>query len=142
MNTKKIISRKQLQAGPLVVLPRTQIAAAENDGTVQQQEFRAYTIQTEGTGTVWLLEQAEQPQMVFQIFTADNEEEFDTIMGKLLGMNERPSYAAGQTNSLALFQGNREHIEITQQNHRQVYDYIGRIQNRAAIWWSLFAPSL
>jgi hypothetical protein len=56
-----------------------------------------------------------------------------------MGMNERPSYSGL---CVALFAGNRDYMEINQQNHRQVYDYIGTIQDQAAQWWNQYGEGL
>ena len=137
--TEKTISKKKLQEAPLVILPRTQLRPST--ATAQRQDFTARCIDIDGT-QFWLLEQTGEPRMVFQVFTAANEQDFDILLGRLLGMNERPSYHQGQTAACVLFVGNRDYIEITQANHRQVYDHIGRIQDRAAAWLHTFGASI
>lgn len=126
---------REIEAGPLVLLPRLQIAAADTaaDGqkNVDLSAFRATTYEIAGRGVFRIIQQAKEPRMLFQLWQAKDEQELDEILGKLLGLHERPSYAGLY---VILFVGNQDYMEITQQNHAEVYRRILHQQEQAARW--------
>ena len=134
------MKKRKIKSTSLALFPRTQLAPVEVAKVeVTEQDFTAKVIHMEGMEDVKTIEQTAPPHMTFQVFTANNEEAFDTILGRLLGMNERPSWTVRGTEWAALlFAGNEDHIDINQQNHRQVYDHIGHIQDKAAAWWTFY----
>lgn len=111
------ISKEQL--GNYVAFPRSQYKGLTEPIDVRQDEFRAIEVKdVPNLGTVTLIEAAESPKRVFQLFRVESEAQFDDYLGKLLGMHETPSYIEGDTSFLLLYQGNRESEEINQLNYR------------------------
>ena len=57
---------------------------------------------------------------------------------KLLGMHHVPSYIAGRTDFMVLFQGCRDNIEINHLNYKDVLRRIHNTQDAATRWWHLY----
>lgn len=134
------ISKERL--GAKVLFPRTQLAGITCDDKnilPKPQDFDVELKHDVPTmGTVKLIVQFESPHLVFQLFETKSEEEFDDYLGKLLGMHESPIYISGRTDFIILFQGNRENMEITQANYKDVIRRIHATRDAAARWWHLY----
>lgn len=140
MEVKKI-SKERL--GAKVLFPRTQLAGLRCDDREQmpaRQDFTLETIQdVPGMGQAHIIVETAAPRMQFQlILTPQGEEQFDDHLGKLLGMHEPPSYIEGRTDFMVLFIGSKDGQDITQENHREVYQRICQRQDQAARWWHLY----
>ena len=135
------LSKEEL--GEKVLFPRTQLQGVSCTGPdialPQLQDFNLERVELpNGRGTAQMIVEQQEPQMAFQLFDGLSEEEFDNHLGTLLGMHDLPSYIAGRTDFMVLFQGARGVIEVTQQNHREVYQRICKTQEQAARWWHLY----
>ena len=139
MEVKKIDKER---LGEKVLFPRTQLAGLtceDKDLMPQRQDFDVELIHdVPKMGTVKLIIQQQSPHMVFQLFETKSEEEFDDYLGKLLGMHQSPIYISGRTDFIVLFQGNREDMEITQANYKDVIRRIHATRDSAARWWHLY----
>lgn len=76
--------------------------------------------------------------MMFQVFRADNVADFDRQLGILLSMQENPIYVSGHLDALLLFQGNHDHISVTQENYSSILQEVHRTRDRAAYWWQAY----
>ena len=128
--------------GDKVLFPRTQLAGLtceDKDLMPQRQDFEVELVNdVPNMGTVKLIVQQQSPHMLFQLFETKSEEQFDDFLGKLLGMHESPIYISGRTDFIVLFQGNREDLEITQANYKDVIRRIHATRDAAARWWHLY----
>lgn len=68
----------------------------------------------------------------------ENSRNMETRKLKLLGMHHVPSYIAGRTDFMVLFQGCRDNIEINQLNYKDVFRRIHNTQDAATRWWHLY----
>lgn len=136
-----IIPKERL--GDKVLFPRTQLKGltCTEEEKPKIEDFKIVTQNVESMGEVTLIEQTAWPKRVFQLFRTESEEKFDDYLGKLLGMHDTPSYIEGRTDFLVLFQGSREHVPLTQKNHREVYLQICKAQDDAARWWHCYGYS-
>lgn len=139
MNIRKFTKE---ELGNKVLFPRTQLkglTCEDKDLMPRRQDFTLETIdEVEGMGGVNVIVQQQEPRMVFQLIETRDEQQFDDYLGKLLGMHDAPSYVEGRTDFMVLFQGSRTGQEITQENHREVYQRICHCQDQAARWWHLY----
>lgn len=139
MEVKKI-NKERL--GEKVLFPRTQLAGLtceDKDLMPQRQDFDVeLKHDVPKMGTVKLIVQQQPPHMVFQLFETKSVEQFDDFLGKLLGMHQSPIYISGRTDFIVLFQGNREDMEITQANYKDVIRRIHATRDAAARWWHLY----
>ena len=103
-----------------------------------KEDFKAVKRDVPNMGEVWLLECQEYPHRTFQVFETTSETQFDDYLAKLRSMHETPSYIDGRTDFMVLFVGSKGHTELTQANHREVYEAICRTQDLACRWWALF----
>ena len=137
---RKKMSKERL--GSKVLFPRTQFKGISIENKEQMPARQDFTIEIKsdvpGMGDVRLIVQTATPRMVFQLFEPKDTEEFDSWLGTLLGMHDQPTYIEGRTDFMVLFQGSRDGQEVTQQNHREVYERICRTQEQAARWWHLY----
>ena len=128
--------------GDKVLFPRTQLAGLtceDKDLMPLRQDFEVEQVNdVPNMGTVKLIVQRQSPHMVFQLFETKSEEQFDDYLGKLLGMHQSPIYVSGRTDFIVLFQGNRENMEITQANYKDVVRRIHDTRDAAARWWHLY----
>lgn len=133
------------ELGTKVLFPRTQLEGLnckDADQMPMRQDFTIETIHNiPGVGEVKIIVQTTDPHMQFQLITADNEAQFDDYLGTLLGMHDLPSYIAGRTDFMVLFQGSKDGQEINQQNHSEVYKAICHAQDQAARWWHLYGKN-
>ena len=128
--------------GDKVLFPRTQLAGLtceDKDLMPLRQDFEVELVNdVPKMGTVKLIVQKQSPHMVFQLFETKSEEQFDDYLSKLLGMHQSPIYVSGRTDFIVLFQGNRENMEITQANYKDVVRRIHDTRDAAALWWHLY----
>ncbi len=128
--------------GDKVLFPRTQLAGLtceDKELMPLRQDFEVELVNdVPNMGTVKLIVQQQSPHMVFQLFETKSEEQFDDYLGKLLGMHQSPIYVSGRTDFIVLFQGNRENMEITQANYKDVVRRIHDTRDAAARWWHLY----
>ena len=133
------LSKQEL--GMKVLLPRAQYAGV-NMTDAELPKLQDYNLeaaqQVPGMGTVQLIVQEKYPRMVFQLIEAESEQQFDSYLGTLMGMHQVPSYITGRLDFMVLFAGARDEVEVNQQNHEQVYQYICQAQDDAARWWHLY----
>ena len=133
------VSKQEL--GMKVLLPRAQYAGV-NMTDAELPKLQDYNLeaaqQVPGMGTVQLIVQEKYPRMVFQLIEAESEQQFDSYLGTLMGMHQMPSYITGRLDFMVLFAGARDEVEVNQQNHEQVYQYICQAQDDAARWWHLY----
>ena len=87
---------------------------------------------------VSIIIQQESPKMQFQVIEASSTLQFERYMAKLLQMHDRPSYIEGFHDFMVLFQGARERVDVTQDNHKEICEEISRLQDQAARWWFLY----
>lgn len=125
--------------GPFIAFPRTQLEGLPDitPDDLKEDEFTARAIEF-GDEPAWVVEQAEQPRMMFQVFRADNVADFDRQLGILLSMQENPIYVSGHLDALLLFQGNHDHISVTQENYSSILQEVHRTRDRAAYWWQAY----
>ena len=131
------------ELGDKVLFPRTQlhgINCTDKDIVLpERQSFILEQIENiPGKGPVKTIVQQQYPHMTFQLFDNLTIAQFDDYLGKLLGMHDIPSYVEGRLDFIVLFVGAKDGVEITQENHTQVYENICRTQDQAARWWHLF----
>lgn len=126
--------------GAFVAFPRTRLAGLPPTppDDLRADEFAARVVDTPENGKAWLVEQQAGPRMVFQVFRAENPADFDRQLNILLSMHESPIYVSGHLDALLLFQGNHDHMDITQANHMEVVARINQTRDRAAYWWQLY----
>ena len=138
------ISKESL--GAKVLFPRTQFAGITCDDKNLLQKPKDFDLEVKHDvptiGTVKLIVQQQTPRMVFQLFETKSEEQFDDFLGKLLGMHQSPIYISGRTDFIVLFQGNREDMEITQVNYKDVIRRIHATRDAAARWWHLYGNKM
>ena len=131
------LSKERL--GTKVLFPRTQLAGLSCDDKNLLPQFQDFDVEllhdVPNMGTVKLIVQQQPPHMWFQLFEPESEEKFDDYLGTLLGMCESPSYISGCTDFLVLFQGVRDHIEVTQTNYKDVVRLIRETKDAATRWW-------
>lgn len=139
MNIRKFTKE---ELGNKVLFPRTQLAGLsceDKDAMPARQDFTLVVKhEIEDMGTVRMIEQTQEPKMVFQLIETRDEKQFDDYLGKLLGMHDLPSYIEGRTDFMVLFQGSRSGQQISQENHHEVYRRICHCQDQAARWWHLY----
>lgn len=134
MEKATIKSVSELGCKDMVLFPRTQLKGIQFT-EVAKDEFSAECKIVEGHGEFWIITQAAYPRMVFQVFLARDLAHFDQMLGQLLGMHEPPVYIDGCNDFMVLFQGNNDYVQITQANHREVYNQIKAVEQKAACWW-------
>ena len=136
----KMIDKERI--GAKVLFPRTQHHGIDCKDISQMPSRQDFTIEQKndlpGLGQAKLIVQQTAPHMVFQLIEANSEEQFDDYLGKLLGMHDAPSYIEGRTDFMVLFSGSRDHVEVNQENHSEVYRNICHTQDQAARWWCLY----
>ncbi len=128
--------------GAKVLFPRTVLQGINADKEAcmpEKSSFSKKEILVPETGKLEiLLEQTATPRMVFQLIQASSLQQFDDYLGKLLGMHDTPSYVNGRTDFMVRFTGQHDYVQLTQQNHEQIYANICHMQDQAALWWHLY----
>ena len=139
METRKLTKE---ELGDKVLFPRTQLAGLTCEASDPQPQRPDFAIEAvsdvPNMGSASLIVQQSEPHMVFQLFETESEQQFDDYLGKLLGMHHVPSYIAGRTDFMVLFQGCRDNIEINQLNYKDVLRRIHNTQDAATRWWHLY----
>ena len=139
METRKLTKE---ELGAIVAFPRTQlrgIGCEDKEQMPARQDFTLREVQdVPGMGTVKLIEQVGEPEMVFQLIEAKDEAEFDRYLGTLLGMHQSPIYVEGRLDFIVLFQGCKDDIEANQQNYKEKVQLICNVRDQAARWWHLY----
>lgn len=138
---EKKLSKQEL--GMKVLLPRAQYTGVNvTDSDIELPMRQDYNLeaaqQVPDMGTVQLIVQEKYPHMVFQLIEAENEQQFDSYLGTLMGMHQVPSYITGRLDFMVLFVGARDEVEVNQHNHEHVYHMICQAQDQAARWWHLY----
>ena len=130
------------ELGAMVACPRTQlkgIGCEDKEQMPARQDFTLREVQdVPGMGTARLIEQQEEPRMVFQLIEAKDEEEFDRYLGTLLGMHQSPIYVEGRLDFIVVFQGCKGELGATQANYKEKVQQIHQVRNQAARWWHLY----
>lgn len=131
LKPKKI---EKLETRDFVMFPRTQTKGLQ-PMTVDRDLFTPQAVENGHGGTLWVLRQNAAPHMLFQVILTPTPEKFDSTLGMLLGMPDNPAYIEGCTDFIAVFQGARDHVEVTPDNYKQVADNIKKMHRAAARWW-------
>ena len=139
MNVRKLTKE---ELGAMVAFPRTQlkgIGCEDKEQMPVRQDFALREVQdVPGIGTARLIEQQEEPRMVFQLIEAKDEAEFDRYLGTLLGMHQSPIYVEGRLDFIVVFQGCKGELGATQQNYKEKVQQIHQVRNQAARSWHLY----
>lgn len=139
MNVRKLTKE---ELGAMVAFPRTQlrgIGCEDKEQMPARQDFTLREVQdVPGMGTARLIEQQEEPRMVFQLIEAKDEAEFDRYLGTLLGMHQSPIYVEGRLDFIIVFQGCKGELGATQANYKEKVQEIHQVRNQAARWWHLY----
>lgn len=142
METRKLTKE---DLGEKVIFPRSQmkgLTCNEQDEKPAITDFRYRLVPGPSeVGLVRLIEQTAEPHMTFHIMFPGGAEQFDDYLGTLLGMHDVPSWIEGRTDFMVLFAGSKEHQEVNQKNHKEVYQQICRMQELATRWWHLYGNS-
>ena len=130
------------ELGAIIARPRAILRGIGCEDADQMPTRQDFTLDVKhdvpGMGEVRMIVQTGAPRMTFQLIEAESEAQFDDYLSKLLGMHDNPSYIEGRTDFMVLFQGSQDGQEITQENHREVYQRICHTQDQAARWWHLY----
>ena len=139
MNVRKLTKE---ELGAMVAFPRTQlkgIGCEDKEQMPARQDFTLREVKdVPGMGTARLIEQQEEPMMVFQLIEAKDEAEFDRDLGTLLGMHQSPIYIEGRLDFIIVFQGCKGELGATQANYKEKVQEIHQVRNQAARWWHLY----
>lgn len=137
MNITKI---EKDRLGAYVAFPRSQYKGITLEGCPLPEEgdFKARKVEVPTMGEVTMIEQTQWPGRTMQLFEPASEKQFDDYLSKLLAMNETPAYVEGDTSFMVLFQGSREKVFVTQENHLQVDKEICVARDQAARWWKMY----
>ena len=139
METRKLTKE---ELGLIVAFPRTQlkgIGCEDKEQMPARQDFTICDVQdVPGMGTVKLIEQVGEPEMVFQLIEAKDTAEFDRYLGTLLGMHQSPVYVEGRLDFIIVFQGCKGALGAPQQNYKETVQQIHPVRDQAARWWYLY----
>ena len=120
-----------------VMSPRTQLKGLE-PRRVERGLFTPQAVDDGHGGILWVLNQNEAPHMLFQVILTATPEKFDYTLGMLLGLPDNPAYIEGCTGFITVFQGARDHVDVTPDNYKQVADDIREMHHTAACWWHCY----
>ena len=131
----------KLETKDFVMFPRTQLNGLEPQ-TVERGLFTPQAVDDGHGGTLWVLLQNDAPHMRFQVILTPTPEKFDNTLGLLLGMPDNPIYIKGCTEFVTVFQGARDHVEVTPDNYKQVAKNIKDLHQSAARWWHQYGDEV
>ena len=103
---------KKLENCDYVMFPRLQEQGVEFRH-VQREAFKAELRHVKGHGDFWLLHQQTKPHVVVHIQLTKDENDFDRILGWLIGQQKLHEFVGGDFSFISAFAGcNREELPM------------------------------